>query len=234
MKILRSEEIKRIRGREVLEEAVKLLDRMRIAPDQGAHATGEHVAVNIQPSWSEDHKKIQVLITCYPFGKHSVDWMELLLFIHPEKSEEITGLIRLDQDGQGTLSNLSPKAYRPSGYIQWGESGESIPLRWDSPWCRVYSTKDESIQITANGEENGTLVVAAETRDARMAGRTVQIGISDRHNANIRRTAKLTLEPAREVKGLWKGRWEYHPGHGMAADCEEENELIFAVVPNLE
>lgn len=231
MKILKSEEIKTIRGREVLEETAQLLDRMRVAPDQGAHATGEHVAVNIQPSWSEDHQKIQVLITCYPFGNRSVDWMELLLFIQPEKSEEITGLIRLNQRGQGTLSNLSPKAYRLSGYIQWGESGERISLKAGSPWRRVYSTRDKSVRITADGTKDGGLIVTAETRDPQLAGRTVQVGVADRRNASKLPTAQLTLSPVEGIEGLWEGSCEYRPEIAMRAADEEDHELVFVVLP---
>lgn len=225
------EQPKALRGREVIEEAGRLLRQMHFSANRGAYAEGQHVAVSVDPRWNDDNKTISVLITCHAFGHRQVDWAGLPVFVLPEGGRtEVPLPPRLDSRGQAVITKLPLGDYRLSASAQWGVSGEPAPLAQKGPWSRVYSTHDGQAKVMVARTVTGELVVAGETDNPHLAGATVRFSLVRKGEPLTQLSGELILKPCEEQPNLWEGRWVYQTQLGLAAAGEEENEFVFCVL----
>jgi hypothetical protein len=96
-----------IRGLEVVEEAARLVKQMRFSANRPAYTEGKHVAVCVDPRWSDDNRAIDVLITCYALGHQPVDWEGLRINIERREEEHsVTWLSFLNARGQAVRNEL--------------------------------------------------------------------------------------------------------------------------------
>ena len=109
-----------ISGVDVVEEAARLVKQIRFSANRPAYSEGEHVAVSVDPRWSDDNETINVLITCFALGHQHVDWEGLRINIERRQDDRsVTWLSFLDARGQSMRNEL------PVG----GEYSLSLPYR---------------------------------------------------------------------------------------------------------
>src|SRR5262245_35585490 len=127
-----------LRGLEVVEEAAKLIKQIRFSANRPAYTEGKHVAVSVDPRWSEDNETIKVLITCYGLGHQQVDWEGLRMNIDRwEDGRRVTWLAFLNARGQAVRDGL------PVG----GEYSLSLPYRVKSHIAeRILSSPQRQIR----------------------------------------------------------------------------------------
>lgn len=96
-----------IRGLEVVEEAARLVKQIRFSANRPAYTEGKHVAVSVDPRWSDDNQTVNVLITCFALGHQQVDWEGLRVNIERREEEHsVTWLSFLNARGQAVRSEL--------------------------------------------------------------------------------------------------------------------------------
>jgi hypothetical protein len=142
-----------VSGVEVVEETARLVKQMRFSANRPAYTEGEHVAVCVDPRWSDDNQTIEVLITCYALAHQHVDWEGLRINIELKEGERsVTWFSFLNQRGQAVRNELPvgaeyslslpyrvksqiaervlsrpPRQIRSRGDMQWAYEVENIP-----------------------------------------------------------------------------------------------------------
>jgi len=225
-------------GKKVVEEAASLLRLMRFSTNHGAYAEGQSVAVSIDRRWNEDEETIQVLITCYAFGRRRVDWQGLPVFVLPETAQRSGWIAFLNAAGETFLPNLPPGDYRLAVSQQYRRSHDTVlqptqpqalaaqPANRKSgvPETHIYETADGRVRGTVRQTSADTTVVAFETNDEAFAGATVRFAFVQASGQEAYST-EVTLKPVESEDGLWEGRWE------ATIEISEPCELVFAVLP---
>jgi hypothetical protein len=232
------EQPKPLQGREVIEEAARLLRQMRFSANRGATAKGRYVTVNIDPRWNTDHQTIAVLITCYALGHRRVDWEGLPVFVRPESSGEFGWIQFLNARGQAILPRLLQGDYRLSTSLQYGRSNEPVPLSKHAPGLaaapdavetavqlepHVYESADGRMRATVRQTRAGTTEVAFETNDESLAGATVRFAFVQ-ESGKVELNAEVKLESVGGEQRLWENYWE------GVVKLSEPCELVFEVL----
>ncbi len=101
------------RGRDVVEEAARLLDGLTFSAGRGGYARGDLVVVNCAPRWIDD-ETISVLVTCHAFAHAAVDWSGLSVWTryHGDDGQVCPALAPpFDPRGQAYLPDLPKGRY---------------------------------------------------------------------------------------------------------------------------
>lgn len=219
---------KPVQGREVIEEAARLLRRMHFPTRHGTYAEGHHVVISVDLRWNDDHESMRVLLTCYALGHRRVDWEGLPVFVLHDDGGTTAFLVRLGARGQAVIANLPPGAYRLSTSSHYGWSAAPVRLPIHRPgWMAaqkapqsadatdteglqeapVYASRDGRVHATVRQTQAGTTVVAFETQDATLAHAVVRFAFV-RESGQVEQSAAVELEPIEGEARLWEGRWE--------------------------
>lgn len=226
------------RGQQVIEETGRLLRQMRFSQDRGAYAEGQHVAVSVDPRWNEDSETIRVLISCYAFGHHRVDWAQLPVHVLPEGGRAgVYAIIRLDGRGQAVIPRLSPGEYclslrrkpiRVEPVLSRQLERLAAQGETDLEERRVWRGEGEegALLWTLEETEDGDVQIAFETNAQHLAGHVVIFSLVDPDSKQVQYRRRLTLEPTRTP-----GKWEGWCSLGARTEFQGPYELIFEVVP---
>lgn len=203
-----------LKGQKVIEETVQLIKKMQFWSNGGAFAEGEHVAISVDPRWSEDKETIQILLTCYAFRHRQVDWKGLPVFILPETGRSVSAIMFLNARGQAVASNLPPGKYRLSTSLKYGITQTKVLAPQQTlRVVRVGSMKkmpdssrqDESVEVSIYPDE---AIVTFQTSDHTLARVTMYMAILGQTSGTVEKSAKVELKPAKENQLLWEGRWK--------------------------
>jgi hypothetical protein len=231
---------KTLRGREVVEEAARLLRQKAVSPHRAAYLEGEHVSVLVAPYWNDDGETFRLGITCNAFGHRRVDWEGLPVFVESQSEDGVSWLCFLNTRGQAALPSLPPGDYRLSTSAQFGRSAQPIPFLNPAlaalaartsatdntiplPEPLVYQSTDGRLRATLRQTASDTTVVAVETNEASLAGAVVRFAFVQ-ESGKIELSDTVTLQPVEGEEGLWEGRWE------GAAQLAEPCEFVFEVI----
>jgi hypothetical protein len=225
-------------GRQVIEEAARLLGQIQFSPDYGAYAEGHLVAVSVDPRWNTDHETISVLITCYPFGHRDTDWASLPVQVLPKnRGVGVYAIARLNGRGQAVIPRLPPGDYRLSLRLK----PIQVKLVLSRPHDRLAAQgedeqyerrlwrgegEDDAMVWTIEETEEGDVQIAFETSEERLAGHSVVFSLVDPDSKQVRYNHRLTLQPTRT-----SGKWEGWYSLGSQTDFQGPYELVFEVEP---
>lgn len=209
-----------VHGREVIQEAARLLQQMHFAANQGAYAEGQHVAVSVDPRWNDDRETLRVLITCDAFGHRRVDWEDLPVSIQSTDGRNIDRLAFLNGRGQTILPRLSRGEYRLSLRMsskrlgQVLTSSEMVENAWAAahapiPQARLVwrgETPDHGVVWTWTVEEteDGDVHVAFETQEGTWTGYGIRFILVEPDTRRVCYSQQLALVPA-QTPGVWEG-----------------------------
>lgn len=242
--VIQEEQPPTLQGRDVIEEAARLLRQLRFSTHRGASAEGQQVAVSVALHGNDDQETVRVLLTCYAFGHRQVAWQGLPVFVLPEGQGNVSALAFLNARGQAVLPRLERGAYRLSTSAQYGRSPTPIPLHGRSQRAGtafrlrgrnlqrpatpseepVYTSIDGRVQATVRHTPAGTTVVAFETQDGAWAGATVRFALVDAGGGEVAHSAEVELQPVESPAPLWRGIWE------QALELSVACNLVFAVL----
>jgi hypothetical protein len=224
-------------GRQVIEEADRLLRQMRFSQNHGAYAEGQHVAVSVDPRWNEGDETFRVLISCYAFGHRRVDWAKLPVHVLPEGGGTgVHALIRLDVRGQATIPRLPPGEYRLSLRLKPARVEPVLSRQLERLAAQGEDEQEERRVWRGEGEdgailwsleetEEGEVQVAFETNEAQFAGHIIFFSLVDPDTKQVQYSQRLTLEPTRTP-----GKWEGWCSIGSRTEFQGPYELVFEVV----
>jgi hypothetical protein len=225
-------------GRQVIEEAARLLGQVQFSQDYGAYAEGRHVAVSVDPRWNTDHETISVLITCYPFGHRGTDWASLPIQVLPKGGRVgVHALGRLNGRGQVVIPRLPPGDYRLSLRLKPIQVEPVLSRQFerlaaqgepDLEERRVWRGEGEGgvILWTLEETEDGDVQIAFETSEERLAGHIVAFYLVDSDSKQVRYHHRLTLQSTGT-----SGKWEGWCSLGSQTDFQGPYELVFEAEP---
>ena len=227
------------KGRQVVEEAARLLQQVRFSERRGAYAAGRRVAVSVDPRWNADQETVRVLVTCHPFGHRRTDWTTLPVHVQPDGgSSGVHALARLDARGQAMIPRLPPGRYRLSLRLtpiqttpvlaHLGERLAAKEFDEEEAERRVWrgTGENNAIAWTLEETEEGEVQIAFETSDERFAHATILFHLLDPMSAQVHYSQHVVLAPTRAP-----GKWEGWRSLGFRADFPGPYDLVFEIAP---
>lgn len=215
-------------GRDVIEEAAQLLNKMAFSTIRGSSAEGKLVSVSIAPRLNDDGETVRVLVHCRARGHRSVNWEGLPVWVWSGKESGLS-LCLLNARGQACIPELRPGDYQTAASPVWGESAEVVPMS-DPKLDRYYESKDGDVSANVIRYPEGETVFSAETSNPLLSGATVLFSIYEKGVATARLCGRLVLEKSSEVAGKWVGRYVFPAQPKLAFQQEDKEELVFSVI----
>jgi hypothetical protein len=198
---------------EALKEARSFLTHMSFAPDSGAYAVGNHVAITIDPQWNDDDQKLHVHFFCNAFERWLVDWSGFTFWLR-NKTTNVDCIVSLDRCGYALRklkdltyethikcvrafvdANVIDKALFAGAPLQAMQATRKLDHR--------FASADRCLQITLKSEPQHRVQIRAQYIEQA----TVEFAFFDPESGEIERAGEIHLEQSAR-RHTWSGTWE--------------------------
>ncbi|MBI3247850.1 MAG: hypothetical protein HYZ50_15205 [Deltaproteobacteria bacterium] len=210
-------------ARKARQEIGRLISGLSFSANRGAFVEGEWVTILVDPRWSLDAKRVDILVSCQASGHLQMDWERLAIGARSEDGSFSTLPVPLNAYGHTVLLPLPAnpsqryrcRLYEATGAIalvRHPETGaaalaaKSAAGEGDEIYT-TYALWDGrlSATVTSTGSE---VEVAFETSAKELAGKQVSFRLVPHEEGDVQSDDVLagiiTLEPT-EQAGLWEG-----------------------------